>query len=65
MDPEEGRNDCTGKLHRAKEVEETEEVSVTYITSIAQKITEDESTVKSYLPVQQRQVPVRLQDSHV
>jgi hypothetical protein len=55
----EGRNDDTGKLHLV------EEVSDTYFTSIAQKITEDKFAVKSYLPVQQKQVPVRLQDSHV
>jgi len=51
-----------GKLHLVKEVEE---VSGTDFTSIAQDITKDKSTVEAYLPVQQKQVPVRLQDSHV
>jgi hypothetical protein len=46
-------------------VKEMEQVSGTYFTSIAQDITEDKYAVKSYLPVQQKQVPARLQDSHV
>jgi hypothetical protein len=45
-------------------VEEVKEVSGTYFTSIAQKITEDKYAVKSCPPVQQKQVPVGLQNSH-
>jgi hypothetical protein len=41
------------------------EVSGTYFTSITQDTTKYKSAVDSYLPVQQKQVPVRLQDSHM
>jgi hypothetical protein len=53
--PERGRNDC--RL--------VKEVSGTYFTSITQDTTKYKSAVDSYLPVQQKQVPVRLQDSRM